>query len=155
MTDNGLRRAQDADVPAIADLVRRAFDKYVSRIGKPPAPMVADYHRAVRTSRVWVLQQHGGDGGIVAVLVTENRGDHLLLDSIAVDPDVQGGGYGARLLERAEQDARELGLTEIRLYTNQAMTENLTYYPRHGYTERGRGRRDGFDRVFFAKPVAP
>jgi hypothetical protein len=46
MTEPGLRRAQDSDVPAIADLVRSAFDMYVSRIGKPPAPMVADYHQA-------------------------------------------------------------------------------------------------------------
>ena len=33
------------------------------------------------------------------------------------------------------------------------MTENLRYYPRHGYIETHRGQQDGYDRVFFRKPV--
>ena len=33
------------------------------------------------------------------------------------------------------------------------MTENLTYYPRYGYTETHRAQQDGFQRVFFRKPV--
>ncbi len=57
------------------------------------------------------------------------------------------------LLERAERDAVELGLTEVRLYTNEAMTENLTFYPRHGYRETGRALQDGFRRVYFSKTV--
>ena len=40
------------------------------------------------------------------------------------------------LLDRAEGDAAELGLTEIRLYTNEAMTENLSYYPRMATAKR-------------------
>ena len=35
------------------------------------------------------------------------------------------------------------------------MTENQTFYPRHGYVETARGRQDGYDRVFYAKKVAP
>jgi hypothetical protein len=31
------------------------------------------------------------------------------------------------------------------------MTENLTYYPRRGYTETHRMQQDGFQRVFFRK----
>ena len=75
-------------------------------------------------------------------------------DTIAVAPGAQGHGYGALLLARAEDDARELGLSEVRLVTNQAMTENQTFYPRHGYIETARGRQDGYDRVFYAKKVA-
>jgi hypothetical protein len=51
----------------------------------------------------------------------------------------------------AEERARSLRLPEVRLYTNEAMTENLAYYPRHGYTETHRGQQDGFHRVFFRK----
>jgi N-acetylglutamate synthase-like GNAT family acetyltransferase len=87
-------------------------------------------------------------------VVNEVHDDHLLLDTVAVAPGAQGHGYGALLLARAEADARELGLSEVRLVTNQAMTENQTFYPRHGYTERARGRQDGYDRVFYAKNVA-
>ena len=77
--------------------------------------------------------------------------DFLLLENIAVLPSRPGRGIGARLLALAEEQARALGRDEIRLYTNEAMTENLTYYPRHGYTETHRAEQDGFRRVFFSK----
>ena len=80
--------------------------------------------------------------------------DYLLLENVAVLPSAQGTGVGAALLEFAEQRARSLGVPEIRLYTNAAMTENIAWYPRHGYRETGRGEQDGFSRVFFAKPVS-
>jgi len=100
--------------------------------------------------RVWVIQ---ADREIAGVVVNEVHGDHLLLDTVAVAPGAQGRGYGALLLARAEDDARELGLSEVRLVTNQAMTENQTFYPRHGYTETARRRQDGYDRVFYAKKL--
>ena len=66
-------------------------------------------------------------------------------------PAAQGQGIGARLLALAEDHARALHLPEVRLYTNAAMTENLAYNPRHGYTETHRADQDGFHRVFFRK----
>ena len=42
----------------------------------------------------------------------------------------------------------------MRLCTNEAMTENLVYYPRHGYRETGRAIEDGYRRVFFSKSLA-
>ncbi|MET0452029.1 MAG: GNAT family N-acetyltransferase [Mycobacterium sp.] len=148
MSEPSLRSATDDDVAGITRLVASAFGKYVERIGRPPAPMLADYAEVIRTSRVWVID----DGSeIVGVLVTQAQSDHLLLDNIAIAPTVQGGGHGRRLLERADQDAREAGLSEIRLVTNEAMTENLEFYPRRGFQETGRGVQDGYRRVFFAK----
>jgi N-acetylglutamate synthase-like GNAT family acetyltransferase len=151
MDQSVLRRASVDDVGAIEGLVEDAFGKYVERIGRPPAPMVADYTALLGESRIWVVERADA---IVAVLVTQHRGDHLLLDTIAVAPGAQGGGHGGRLLQRAELDAAEQGLAEVRLYTNEAMTENLTFYPRHGYRETARGGQDGYRRVFFAKSLA-
>lgn len=148
--DVRVRRAGPSDVARIERIVHDAFDVYDARIGRPPAPMSADYRAAVATSRVWVVEV---DGDITGVVVNVVHDDHLLLDTVAVDPGAQGHGYGALLLERAEDDARELGLPEIRLLTNQAMTENQTFYPHHGYVETARGRQHGYDRVFYAKRV--
>ena len=61
---------------------------------------------------------------------------------------------GSRLLQLAEELARTHGLREVHLYTNEAMTENLDYYPRRGYHETHRAEQDGFSRVFFAKTSA-
>ena len=150
MVDVQIRRAGQSDVADIIRVVHDAFDKYVARIGRQPAPMNADYGAAVASSRVWVIE---ADGEIAGVVVNEVHDDHLFLDTIAVDVRAQGHGYGALLLARAEDDARELGLPEVRLLTNQAMTENQTFYPRHGYTETARRRQDGYDRVFYAKKL--
>jgi N-acetylglutamate synthase-like GNAT family acetyltransferase len=155
MEESRLRRATAADVEAIEGLVAESFGKHVERIGKPPAPMVADYAGLLATSRVWVLERHlERHAAVIAVLVTQHHGDHLLLETIAVAPGAQGGGHGRRLMERAERDAIEQGLTEVRLVTNQAMTENLVFYPRHGYRETHRAVQDGYRRVFFSKSLA-
>ena len=145
-----LRRATGDDIDAIEGLITESFGKYVERIGKPPAPMLADYAGLLDTSRIWVLERRDA---VIAVLVTQHHGDHLLLDTVAVAPGAQGGGHGRRLLERAERDATEQGLSEVRLVTNEAMTENLVFYPRHGYRETGRAIQDGYRRVFFSKSL--
>src|SRR5262245_42189775 len=148
MSRASIRRATTSDLADIRHLISAAYEKYIPRIGRPPAPMTADYAEALEHSRVWVLENNGV---IVGALVTEDHADHLLLEMVAVAPNAQGSGYGRLLLDRAERDAAELGLTEVRLYTNEAMTENLTFYPRHGYRETGRGVEDGYRRVYFSK----
>lgn len=149
--DIRVRPAVPQDVAAITQLVTEAFSKYIERIGVPPGPMLKDYAAVLASSRVWVVETAGGIDG---VLVVEEAGDHLDLDVVAVAPSAQGRGHGARLLARAEADARELGLSEVRLHTNVAMTENQVFYPRHGYVETGRGVHQGYERVFYAKTLA-
>jgi N-acetylglutamate synthase-like GNAT family acetyltransferase len=110
--------------------------------------VTADYAAQVARGQVWVAEL---SGTIVGLLVLVARPDHLLLENVAVDPALQARGIGARLLATAEEQAAALGLSEIRLYTNVAMTENLSYYPRHGYAQTHRAREDGFDRIYFSK----
>lgn len=150
MIEPVLRRATASDVSAIATLVDEAFTRYINRIGKPPAPMLADYAALVDTTRVWVIE---GRSSVVAMIVVVPHSDHVVVETVAVAPQTQGAGHGRRLLERAELDAAELGVTQVRLSTNEAMTENLDYYPRRGYVETGRGDEDGYRRVFFRKTI--
>jgi ribosomal protein S18 acetylase RimI-like enzyme len=132
-------------------VARAAYQKYVTRIGRDPAPMTADYGDAVASGHTWVAEKAGR---VVAILVLEPAADHLLLENLAVDPDQQGSGIGQELLRLAEQQARLLGLPEVRLYTNEAMTENLSYYARRGYRETHRNIDLGFHRVFMSKPIS-
>jgi ribosomal protein S18 acetylase RimI-like enzyme len=143
-----LRPATDDDVPALRVIAAAAYEGYVPRIGRAPAPMTADYAQAVRSGHTWVAADHNEVVGFVVLILQPG---YLLLDNVAVLPAAQGRGIGARLLALAEDQAHRLGLGEVRLYTNEAMTENLAYYPRHGYTETGRAEQDGFHRVFFRK----
>jgi GNAT superfamily N-acetyltransferase len=146
-----VRLAAAGEAAALQAIAREAYQRYVPRIGREPAPMSADYAAAVRSGHAWVAVDQGQVIGL-AVLIAEP--DHLLLENLAVRPSWQGRGVGSRLLALTETEARRQGLAEIRLYTNEAMTENLAYYPRHGYAETHRAEQDGFRRVFFSKRLA-
>jgi GNAT superfamily N-acetyltransferase len=144
----GIRAAGLADVPALESIARAAYLPWVPRIGRPPAPAFADYGAAVRAGETW-LACEGSEA--IGLIVLTPYPDHLLLENVAVVPAAQGRGVGTRLLAFAEERARALGLQEIRLYTNAAMTENIAYCTRHGDTETHRAEEYGFNRVFFSR----
>jgi ribosomal protein S18 acetylase RimI-like enzyme len=146
-----LRRAGAADVAAVSRITSAAYAVYEPRIGRSPAPVEADHAALVAAGEVWLAELDGAPAG---VLVVRPHGRALLLESVAVDPGHQGRGIGRALIEHAEQLAAREGLEAVELYTNAAMTENLTLYPRLGYRETGRGVEDGYDRVYFRKAVA-
>jgi N-acetylglutamate synthase-like GNAT family acetyltransferase len=147
-----IRAAQADDVAAVHQLVQDAYAKYRSRIDVTPAPLTADYAALVASGHVWVADL---DGAVAGVLVLEARPDHLLVENVAVAPSAQGSGVGAALLQRAEHEATARGLTELRLFTHERMTENLAYYPRRGYVETHRTDDGTFHRVHFAKRLTP
>ena len=101
------RPAERRDIEAATRLAHDAYQHYAARIGRPPAPMEADYAATVADRTMWV----------------------------------------------AEDEARARGYGRIELHTNEAMTENLAYYPHKGYVETHREEQDGYRRVFFAKSI--
>lgn len=144
------RPAVPADVARMRELARQAYQVYVERMGREPPPMTADFDRIVETGRGWVAER---DDRVVGLLVLEIAEGHVLLENVAVAPRAQGQGVGRRLLRLAEEQARTHGLSEVRLYTNEAMTENLDYYRRHNFRETHRAVDDGLRRVFFTKEL--
>lgn len=72
-------------------------------------------------------------------------------DNIAVVPTYQSCGCGAQLLTYVHHLAN--GSDIIRLYTNEKMTENLSWYRSHGYVEIERRVEEGFSRVYFKKTM--
>ena len=142
-----IRLGRPEDLPAIRELVQRAYEHYIARIGRKPGPLLDDYPALVSKKRVHVLSEDGIKG--ILVLIPEDRA--MLLDNIAVDPDAQGRGYGRSLLEFAEQSALAADCESIRLYTNEAMTENIALYSRIGYVETHRAQENGLRRVYMSK----
>jgi N-acetylglutamate synthase-like GNAT family acetyltransferase len=143
-----LRRAVPADTDAIRALVTAAYSKWIPLIGRKPKPMLADYDAAVRVSLFWLLEENGN---LTALLELIPHGDHLLVENIAVSPDYQRRNLGSGLMAFAETQARELGLQEMRLYTNERFTGNVKLYSRLGYVETHRQPLEGSDVVFMTK----
>ncbi len=101
--------------------------------------MTAGYAQAVRNCQEWASVE---DGKIARFAILIARPGYLLLDNVAVLPAAQGRGIGARLLALAEDHARGPGLSEIRLYTNEATTRPSPTTPGTGTRNPpGRARR--------------
>ncbi|HEY7293476.1 MAG TPA: GNAT family N-acetyltransferase [Dehalococcoidia bacterium] len=150
MSERGItiRPAVAADTDAVAACVNAAYELYVPRMGMRPAPMLADYGALIAGDHVHVLTQ-GTE--LLGLIVLEAEPDHLFIENVAVRPEAQGRGLGRLLLGFAESEARRLGLPELRLYTNELMTENLGLYAHLGYVEVDRRLDEGYRRVFMVK----
>jgi ribosomal protein S18 acetylase RimI-like enzyme len=143
-----IRLARGGDRAAVVDCVTAAFGTFIPRIGKPPAPMLADYAALIARRQVHLLE----DEGIVAgVIVLAAQADHLFVDVLAVRPRRQGQGLGRRLMAFAAGEARRRDLSEIRLYTHEAMSGALGLYRALGYQETARRLEDGYARVYLRK----
>ena len=63
------------------------------------------------------------------------------------------GLYSPDPMDFAEAKAREYGYTEIHLYTNEVMHQNVGLYKSLGYEETARRLDSGFRRVFMKKTL--
>lgn len=147
-----IRTAMPEDLNMVRRIARAAYALYVPRIGREPAPMVADFASAIAAGQLWVT----GTPVLAFVVAYPRRdpgGEHWHLANVAVDPAAQGRGIGGALIAHVEGMARAGGAQAVELYTNAKMTENQNLYPQLGYVETGREVEDGFDRVFYRKKL--
>jgi len=144
------RQATEGDVEGVQHCAGAAYEKYVKRIGRKPAPMVADFSAHIESGEV-IVAVYGQE--IIGYVIAYAKRDVLMLENVAVLPAYSGRGIGAALIALTERQAVTQGLLSVLLYTNEAMTENLSMYPKLGYEECDRRTEDGFKRVFFRKWV--
>ena len=144
-----IRRANAGDVPAVRDIVERAYSVYMERIGRRPGPMDDGYDARGREANVFVAE--GSDGAVAGLIVLAPARGHVLMENVALDPDRQGAGIGRALLAYAEEFALGRGVAEVRLYTHVTMTENQAMYRRLGYRQDGLEIGSDFQRVHFSK----
>ena len=148
MSGTRVRAARVADIPSIEALVAAAFASFVADTGIVPAPLRTDWATMISAVGVSVAIR---DDQVAGVLVIWPHPDHVLVETLAVAPSMQGAGVGSALLDRSELVAIETGSNAVRLYTNAAMQQALRFYPRHGFSEIDRRTEHGYDRVYFEK----
>ncbi|MFI7618542.1 GNAT family N-acetyltransferase [Nonomuraea terrae] len=144
-----MRLAGPADQAAVEQLVHDAYTPWIEAVGARPLPLEADYGALIAGGRVHVTDPLDG----LVVLVPED--DALLVENVAVRPDMHGRGIGRALLAYAEDEARRLGLPALRLYTNVKMTSNIRLYASLGYVETGRAGIEGRQAVLMRKSLSP
>ncbi len=151
-----LRLARASDAPWLKACAEAAYQPYVVPIGRRPAPMDADFPSHIARAEAWLFV--GSKASNVAdplgFAILQVQGDVLHIDNVALLPAFQGRGLGKDLLGACEDWGRHQGCRIARLYTNAKMLENQRFYPALGYREVDRRRQDGFDRIFYEKPLA-
>jgi ribosomal protein S18 acetylase RimI-like enzyme len=149
-TPQQLRPARPEDAGRLQEIARLAYELYLPRMDRPPAPMLADYRALIVAGQVEVLEAGGAVLGFIVAF--PRKGDYFV-ENLAVAPACQGAGHGRFLMAGAEARARKQGLARVRLYTNEIMTENLAFYRRLGYHEEDKRLEDGYRRVYFVKAL--
>ncbi len=131
MTD--LRFATEPELPALMDLVNRAFavEKFFKQNDRLNPESTREYFER---GRFLVSGQPGHLQGCVFV---ELKGDRAYLGLLSVDPASQKSGLGTRLVSAAEEYARELGALHMDLTIVNVRQELPGYYNRLGYTVSG------------------
>ena len=76
MPEITLRKAKPEDLAFVSQCAEAAYSLYVDRIGKKPAPMVADFAAAERANQLEVMQ---AEDVPVGFCVSFPREDHLFV----------------------------------------------------------------------------
>ena len=140
---------EDEEQPII-ECVDDAYRKYIDRIGKKPAPMLANYSELISKNYVYVAMDKEQLKGLTVLILKEN---YLLIENVAVYNIFQGQGIGRKLIEFAFLLGKEAGLQEVRLYTNELMVENLMYYPKFGFIVLNKSIENGYRRIYMSKSL--
>lgn len=113
-----------------------------------------DYAALIARGVVHVVPELTGND-VRGLIVLWPIDEAMFVDNVAIHPRYQRQGLGRLLLEFADERARSTGRSEVRLYTNAAMIENLAFYKQLGFEETARRLDEGYSRVFLRKLVGP
>lgn len=124
-----IRRALPEDAETLAGIINLAFQVEKFFISGDRIDLAG-----VRASFAKGEFYIAGSEGCVYL---EPRGDRCYLGLLSVDPALQGTGMGRRLMQAAEERARELGCRAIDLRVVNLRAELPAFYRHLGYSENG------------------
>ena len=113
-----------------------------------PAPGLETFDACVAQGQVWTLGSPP-----TAYLIAYPKDTGLLIDTVAVAPDLRGQGTGKALIQFAENLAQKAAHDRIWLYANEVMRENIALYQHLGYEVYDRREEDGYSRVYMEKTL--
>lgn len=125
-----IRRASRRDLDALVELERGFPGDRISRAGLSRL-------LTRESAEVWVAEIEGAVVGDAVVLYRLGY-DSARLYSMVVDPRHRGRGIAKRLLEAAEQGAKERGIIVMRLEVREENRAARLLYEQAGYTVRDR-----------------
>jgi putative intracellular protease/amidase/ribosomal protein S18 acetylase RimI-like enzyme len=136
-----VRRAADADIPAIRQCLRAAFEPYraayTAAAYADTVPGEAGIGERLRSMTCLVACDVDQEvvGTLSAQILDPTEGH---LRGMAVRPEWQGSTVASALIASAEKLLRDAGCTVISLDTTQPLNRAQRFYERHGFASTGR-----------------
>ena len=132
------------DAEAAAALVRHAFAAQTVVTDPPPSAL-----RETGANLAAILAGGGGGvvadaGGLVGVLMWEEKAGGLYVGRVSVDPARRGAGIARRLVAAAEMEARRRGLPRMWLSTRLPLIDNRRLFAACGFVETALHAHPGY-----------
>ena len=158
-----IRPATPADIPAARTLIESAYRGDDARQGWTHEADLLGGQRIDEDGLARLIadpQEHlllGFDGSrmVATVNVSNKDGPYAYLGLLSVDPRLQTGGHGRRMIAAAEDKAREIGCRFIEMTVIRQRSELIAYYVRRGYHLTGETRPFPYDDEKFGLPNRP
>ena len=148
--DLALRPATPADLPAVLALVQAVvplMQASGNRQWTHDYPNEAVFARDIAQGQLWVAALGEQVVGVAALTQAQDAeyaqanwdaaAPALVTHRLAVAPAAQGHGVAQALLAQAEAEARQLGLTHLRVDTNSENAATQRLFPKLGYRFAG------------------
>lgn len=144
-----LEPLRESDIPAIVDLVNRAYRGWGERRSWTVEDFIAEPRvdeEEVRqdltdpTVRLRIVRDEASGTPIATVRLQDEGAGLWQLGMLSVDPARQKDGLGQRIMATAEDIARGEGARRMRLYVVHRRPELLAWYGRRGYRPTGETR---------------
>ena len=133
MTPHHIVQAEEADLKAILDLQRLAYQSEATLLNDfsiPPLIQTLEEIKEEFRNGIF-LKAVDEEGKIVGSVRGTLQGDTLLIGKLMVHPEHQGNGLGSRLLQELEKN---WPTPRLELFTSNRSLRNLCLYERNGYT---------------------
>jgi ribosomal protein S18 acetylase RimI-like enzyme len=154
-----ISKAEQHDVEAIAKLVNSAYRGEHARKGWTTEADLIDGTRtdAAALSDIikrpdTVILKYELDGTIVGCVELKTGNGKLYLGMLTVEPGIQGGGIGKKMLQAAEDFARDQKCHSVYMTVITIRKELIDWYVRHGYADTGERKPFAFNDARFGLP---
>lgn len=130
----------------LLELIQRAF-AYMDGIIDPPSSAHRLTPESLRQKcREETVFMASTGTSLAGCIFLADRGDHVYVGKLAVEPLLQGRGIGRRLMAAAEAEARRRGRRFVELQTRVELMANHATFVRLGFCETARTAHAGFNR---------
>lgn len=148
MSDIVIRLATAADLPSLHPVIERAYRGDAARAGWTHEADLVSGERTDLTTLQGLLDGDSrllialaGERALGCVNIADRGGGLAYLGLLCVDPVLQAGGLGKRLIAAAEGRAVELfGAHRMEMTVIAIRRELIAWYERHGYVRTGEVR---------------